>query len=126
MKTESMTEQVGHGEDKPEFGTLADFVYDVTKDNPLKVEVAINDDGRVILFHNKVFKNELSWLEFDLGSSELDFILNGGQTRNFGMPVDRSVSKYMQNTHQVLTVLLDEKTGDAKEGQYIPLILHHN
>jgi len=117
-------EEVEQGEGKPPVGNLTDFVYGVTDENPFKVEVAINDEGKVILFHNKVFKNELSWLEFDLDTNELDFVLDGGETRNFGMPLDQSVSKHMQNTHQVLTVLLDDETGNAKEGHYIPLILH--
>ncbi len=121
-----MSEHTEQDEGKPPVGNLTDFVYGVTDDSPLNIEVAINEDGRVILFHDKVFKNELSWLEFDLGTSELDFILDGGHMRNFGMPLDRSVSKHMQNTHQVLTVLLDEKTGDAKEGHYIPLIIHQS
>ncbi len=119
-----MTEHVEHGEEKPPVNTLVDFVYDVTDESPLKVEVAINEDGRVILFHNKVFKSDLSWLEFDLGTSKLDFVLDGGHMRDFGFPLDKSVSKHMHNTHQVLTVLLDDDTGDAKEGHYIPLILH--
>ncbi len=105
-------------------GNLTDFVYGVTDDNPLRIEVGIAEDGRVILFHNKVFKTNLSWLEFDLDSSKLDFILGEGETRGIATPVDRSVSKHMQNTHQVLTVLLDDDTGEAKEGTYIPLILH--
>ncbi len=121
-----MSENIEQNEDKPPVGNLTDFVYGVTDDNPLNIEVAINEDGRVILFYDKVFKNELSWLEFDLDTSELDFILDGGHTRNFGMPLDRSVAKNMQNTHQILTVLLDEKTGDAKEGHYIPLIIHQS
>ncbi len=126
MKMESMSEHTEQGEDKPPVGNLTDFVYGVTDDNPFKVSVAVDENGKIILFHNKVFKNDLSWLEFDLGTSELDFILDGGQMRNFGMPLDYSVSKHMQNTHQVLTVLLDDETGDAKEGHYIPLILHKN
>lgn len=121
-----MTEHVENNEVKPPINSLIDFVYNVTDDNPLKVEVAINDDGKVILFHNKVFKNDLSWLEFDLGTNKLDFILDSGETRDFGMPLNRSVSKHMHNTHQVLTVLLDDETGTAKEGHYIPLILHQS
>ncbi len=121
-----MDERVEQNEDKPPVGNLVDFVYGVTEDKPLKVEVAINDDGRVILFYDKVFKNDLSWLEFDLATNKLDFILDSGEMRNFGMPLDKSVSKHMHNTHQVLTVLLDEETGQAKEGHYIPLILHRS
>lgn len=120
------TEHIEQGGSKTPVGNLVDFVYGATEDKPLKVEVAINDDGRVILFHNKVFKSDLSWLEFDLQTSKLDFILDGGDMRDFGLPLDKSVSKHMHNTHQVLTVLLDEDTGDAKEGQYIPLILHQS
>ncbi len=123
---ELMSEHTEQNEEKPHVGNLTDFVYGVTDDNPLNIEVAINEDGRVILFHDKVFKNDLSWLEFDLGTNELDFILDGGLMRNFGMPLDHSVAKHMQNTHQVLTVLLDEKTGNAKEGHYIPLIIHQS
>ena len=119
-------EYVTHGDNKQPVGNLTDFVYGVTDESPFKIEVAINDDGRVIVFHNKVFKNDLSWLEFDLGTSKLDFILDGGHVRDFGMPLDKSVSKHMHNTHQVLTVLLDEETGSAKEGHYIPLILHRD
>ncbi len=112
--------------ENPHIGNLADLVYGVTDDNPLNIEVAINEDGRVVLFHDKVFKNDLSWLEFDLDTNELDFILDDGLVRNFGMPLDQSVAKHMQNTHQVLAVLLDEKTGDAKEGHYVPLIIHRS
>lgn len=121
-----MSEQTQDEEDRPPVGNLTDFVYDVTDDNPLKIEVAINDEGKVILFYNKIFKNDLSWLEFDLKTNELDFVLDGGETRNFGMPLDRSVAKHMHNTHQVLAVLLDDATGNAKEGNYIPLILHQS
>ncbi len=119
-------EYVAQDNHRPPVGNLTDFVYGVTDDSPFKVEVAINDDGRVILFHNKVFKNDLSWLEFDLETNKLDFILDGGMVRDFGMPLDKSVSKHMHNAHQILAVLLDEETGDAKEGHYIPLILHRD
>ncbi len=121
-----MTEHVEQNTGTPPAGNLTDFVYGVSDQSPLKVEVAINDEGKVILFHNKVFKNDLSWLEFDLGTSKLDFILDDGEVRDFGMPLDRSVSKHMHNTHQVLTVLLDDETGFAKEGNFIPLILHQS
>lgn len=105
-------------------GNLTDFVHGVSDSNPLHIEVAIKDDGRVVVFHDKPFKNEIAWFEFDLGTNKFDFIMDDGELRDFGMPLDASVAKHMQNSHQVMMVLLDDETGLAKEGDYKPLIIH--
>jgi hypothetical protein len=105
-------------------GTLVDFVTGVGKDNPLDIEIAVNDSGRVVVFHDKPFKGQLSWYEYDLKESRLDFIMDDGNVRNFGFGIPDGLSKHMQNTHQILTVLMDDKTGEAVNGIYIPLILH--
>jgi len=111
----------------PPSGHLRDFVYGgASEEDPLFLEVAIKEDGRVVLFHNKLFKNELSWLEFDLSTNELDFVLDDGEIRDLGLPLKQEVAKHMQNSHQILMVLLDDKTGEAKEGNYIPLIIHQS
>tara|TARA_R110002072_G_scaffold28152_2_gene90733 strand:- start:1008 stop:1412 length:405 start_codon:yes stop_codon:yes gene_type:complete len=108
----------------PNRGNLTDFFYGVDNENKLQIEVAIKEDGRCAVFHNKPFRNELSWLEYDLNTYRLDFVLDGGEIRNAGMPLTKDMSKHMQNTHQVLMILMDENTGNAKEGLYVPLILH--
>lgn len=111
----------------PATGRFIDVVYGgASKDAPFFMEVAINEKMQVILFHNKVFKKELSWLEFDLSNNELDFVLDSGETRDLGLPLSQDIAKYMQNTHQVLMVLMDDQTGEAKEGKYIPLIIHRS
>ena len=120
----SMTEETDPEPERPSAGNISDFVYGGASDEePLFMEVAIKEDGKIVLFHNKVFKNELSWLEFDLGTNELDFILDDGDIRDIGLPLKQDVAKHMQNSHQILMVLLDDKTGEAKEGNYIPLII---
>ena len=96
----------------------------VNADMDMKVEFAINDRAEAIIFHNKPFTKSLSWLEFDMNDNRLDFVLEDGDIRNFGIPVDPSLAKHMQNAFQVLMVLSDEKTGDPIEGDYMPLILH--
>lgn len=111
----------------PMTGNISDFVYGgASKENPLFMEISINEKMQVMLFHNKTFKNELSWLEFDLSTNALDFVLDDGDIRDIGISLSKDVSKYMQNTHQVLMVLMDDQTGDAKEGRYIPLIVHRS
>jgi len=119
-----MNEITGHNKEKPVYGDLTDFVYGCEDGSPLNIQVAVKEDGRCAIFHNKPFKNELSWLEFDLSTYRLDFVMDDGEIRDAGLPLTKDVSKNMQNSHQVLMILLDDKTGEAKEGHYIPLILH--
>ncbi|MBI1301374.1 MAG: hypothetical protein GC137_06915 [Alphaproteobacteria bacterium] len=108
----------------PKSGNLTDFVYGATEENKLQIEVAVKEDGRCAIFHNKPFRNELSWLEFDLDTCRLNFVLDDGEIRDLGMQLTKDMSKNMQNTHQMLMVLMDDQTGDAKEGIYVPLIIH--
>lgn len=105
-------------------GNLTDFVEGVDEQNKLQIEVAVKDDGRCAVFYNKPFKEIPAYVEFDLNTYHLDFVLENGDTRNSGMPLTKDMSKNMQNTHQILMVLMDDETGGAKEGRYLPLILH--
>lgn len=116
----------GHTEnnDRPLTDTLIDFVEGVDNENPLDIEVAVNETGRVVLFHNRKFREPIAWFEYDLDTCKLDVVLEDGSSRDSGMPLKSSMSKYMQNSHQILTVHLDDDTGEAVEGTYIPLIIH--
>ena len=119
-----MNETTEKGREKPPFGDLTDFVYGCEDGSPLNIQVAVKEDGKCAIFHNKPFRNALAWLEFDLSTYRLDFVMDDGDIRDAGLPLTKDVSKNMQNSHQVLMVLLDDQTGEAKEGHYIPLILH--
>ncbi len=112
--------------DRPPVGKLIDFVYGVDENNHLEIEVAIKEDGRVAVFHNRPFKEDVAWFEFDLGTNKLDFVLNDGDIRDIGVPLHNAVAKHMQNSHQILMILMDNDTGEAKEGNYVPLIIHSN
>ncbi|HTK84111.1 MAG TPA: hypothetical protein VL625_03405 [Patescibacteria group bacterium] len=91
----------------------------------VKVELVVNDKAEAFIFHNKAFRKKLSWIEYDLDGSKLDFIMNDGDIKNyFGIPVDPRLSKHLQNAFQVLIVQMDEKTGQPVEGNYYPLIVH--
>ena len=93
-------------------------------DEKVKVELVVNDRAEAMIFHNKPFRKTLSWLEYDLDHKKLDFVMDDGDIRNFGIPVHPDLAKYMDNAFQVLMVLMDEKTGEPKEGDYYPLIIH--
>lgn len=110
--------------DRPPAGNLTDFVNGVDEKNPLDLEVGIREDGSVVVFHDKPFKTALSWFEYDVETSKLDFIFDDGEMRDIGLPLAPSIGKHMQNSHQILTIWMDDKTGDAKQGDFIPLIIH--
>lgn len=122
-----MTEDT-HSEisDRPPVGALVDFVSGVDENTPLDIEVAVNETGKVVVFHNLPFKKDIEWFEFDLGTNKLDFVLDSGDVRDAGLPLGKDVAKYMQNSHQILMVLLDNETGEAKQGNYVPLIIHRD
>lgn len=112
--------------DRPPVKDLSGFVDGVDENHPLDIEVAVDEKGKVVLFHNRTFKNTISWFEFDLETGKLDFVLDDGEIRDAGFYVTKLMSKYMQNSHQILMVLLDDDTGEAKQGNYIPLIIHRS
>lgn len=107
-----------------QFGNILDFVYHTEGESDFRLEISVMKDGKVCVFHNKPFKNDISWLEYDVNENRLDFILDDGEVRNLGFPVKPTIAANMQNSHQILLILLDDETGEAKEGFYIPLIIH--
>ena len=107
-----------------QFGNVLDFVYNCEGSSDFQLEISVMKDGKVCVFHNKPFKNDISWLEYDVDQNRLDFILDDGEVRDLGFPVKPTIAANMQNSHQILLILLDDETGEAKEGFYIPLIIH--
>ena len=89
-----------------------------------KVELVVNDVANVSLFHSKPFNKPLAWVEFDLDTNNLDFILDDGDVRNFGVKVPEKLAKHMQNAFQVMMVQMDDETGTPVSGQYFPIIIH--
>lgn len=100
------------------------FNEGLNPDLGMKVELYVNDRAEAMVLYDRPFSKKLSWLEYDLDSSKLDFVLEDGDMRDFGIPVHPKLAKYMQNAFQVLMVQMDEKTGEQMDGAYFPLIIH--
>lgn len=113
-----------HISEHPPVQDFSNFVVGVDENTPLDIEVAVDEKGKVILFHNREFKDPIAWFEFDLSTGKIDFIMDDGLIRDAGFYVTKIMSKYMQNSHQILTVFLDNSSGEAIEGRYVPLIIH--
>ena len=97
----------------------------MTPQSPLYVEIAVDERYRILVLHNKSFVKDIAWFEFDIKNTTLDFVLDNGETRGFGMKLKPEIARYMQNAHQILRIQMDDDTGQAMNDDYIPLILHH-
>lgn len=93
-------------------------------DGKMKVELVVNEIAEAFVFHDRPFEKELSWLEYDLDQHRLDFIMDDGDMRDFGLPVNPELEKYLQNSFQVLVVLMDMEEKKEVAKTYYPLILH--
>lgn len=121
-----MAETTNIAPQKPPVGNLTDFVDGAAEDNPLYIEVAVKEDGKIVVFYDKHFNRDISWFEYDMSKNRLDFIIGEGEIRDAGVNLVPQITKHMQNAHQILTVLMDDKTGAPVEGKYIPLIIHQS
>ncbi len=113
----TLADQYTASQDSAFFASEAD-------DPGFKVNLAVNNEARVLIFINKSFRKKMSWLEFDLNHNRLDFVMNNGDVRNFGVAVEPELVKYMKNSYQVMMILINEETGEPEDGKYYPLIIH--
>ncbi len=111
---------------RKDVNTLVDLVTGVEEGNPLHLEVAVDDGGRVIVFHDKPFRSDIKIFEYDLNTNTLDFIMDDDEKRDLGFALKPEIAKYMQNAHQILTILLNDGTGEGVAGKYIPIIIHRS
>ncbi len=106
------------------FRRVSADLYTETGDQTFKIDIVVNPGGKISVFHNKPFRGRLAWVEFDLKENRLEFVLEDGTLRDFGTPLPKEFVREMQNAHEVLMVLMDEKTMEPIGSQFFPLILH--
>ena len=94
-------------------------------DQNVRVELMVTNTAEAILIHDKPFTKELSWLEYDITDGQLMLIMEDGDTRDFGLPIEPRLGKYLQNSYQVQIVEMPAVDGEAVEHGYLPLIIHH-
>ncbi|MGH1471812.1 MAG: hypothetical protein ACRBCS_11500 [Cellvibrionaceae bacterium] len=105
-------------------GNMVDFFEGITDESPLKVELAVNDDGRIIFFYTKDLKVHLRRIEFLIDERRVVFVAENGTTREFGMALDKSVSEPLKQVEEVLMVKLDSQSGAAIPGATLPLKIY--
>lgn len=88
------------------------------------IDYFVSELSEVCVFHDKPFSKTLSWIEYNLDDCRLDFIMEDGDIRNFGIPVDGQLKPYFQNTHIVNVIQLNPENLQVVDGVELPLIVH--
>jgi hypothetical protein len=90
----------------------------------MKMEVygATHDDGDIFILHDRPFHQELSWVEYDKTDSRIDFIMDDGNIRNFGINVPSEFGEKLKKLDTVSVILTRDQI--AVSGEDYPLIMH--
>lgn len=87
-------------------------------------DLFIHKGAEICVLHDKPFTKTVSWIEYDTATSTVEFIMEDGDIRNFGIPIDSAYRKYFHNTHIVSIVLWNPVTKRIESGIDLPLIIH--
>ena len=101
-------------------GNLTDFAIGVSENEALDIEIAVNQDGRVIAFHSHPMPDLLR-LEFHGLTRLLTFVRKDGQTRDAGLPMSPAVAEWLRWADDVLAVQLDDNHKPISS-QSLPLV----
>lgn len=84
----------------------------------------LGDMGTMFIIHDRPFTKTLSWIEYNITTSRLDFVMEDGDLRNFGIPVDPKFGAYIQNSHTIPVAQM--VNGKVVAGHEFPLITHRD
>jgi hypothetical protein len=82
----------------------------------------LDNPNDAYIFHEKEFGGNLSWIEYDLESGRLDFVMEDGHLKNYGMPVPKDMGAYLQNIHFICVA--HKNAGIVLSEVDLPLITH--
>lgn len=118
-----MSEDIGQVDTPQKPPEILNYLDGLGPDMRFDMEVSIKQSGRVIVFHSHAFTESVAFIEYDLSTCKMAFMMEDGARLDVGIALNESVAAHMHNAHQILMVLLDPETGEAKRGAYVPVIL---
>lgn len=72
----------------------------------MKIDVAVNAEGKVLVLHDQAFPDYLEWIEFDALTGEMTFITADGKLQDLGMIIHPPMSQHVARAHQVCTICM--------------------
>jgi len=97
----------------------------IAKDHPdYDMEVALihDQDDLLYIIHDKPFTNTLSWVEYDIETGMLNFIMDDGALQDFGIPISSQYKDNLSVMPEIAIAYLNK--GEFQSGFEYPLIVH--
>lgn len=77
------------------------------------IDIAVNKNSDVWVFHDKPFPELLQWAEYDIDDGRLVFITKGGMINDFGLEIQPLMRKYLRKADTIDIILVyDQKIQD--------------
>jgi len=96
----------------------------IQKDHPdIGAFIVLHDEYHAFIFHEEPFQSSVEWVEFDVKSGQIDFILSEGRLENFGIAVPDDIGRYLKNMDKISIALKDDLV--VKEERIVTLVTHH-
>jgi hypothetical protein len=77
-------------------------------------------DDQIYILHDTPFSKALSWVEYNPQNGKIAFVMDDGEIRDFGIPVDKKFT-VMLSAQKMIAVALIEN-GKYVSGHNYPLI----
>lgn len=97
----------------------------MSKNNPdkdLAITVYVTDKSEVCFFHDKPFSQPLSWLEYNPDTGIVEFVMEDGDVRNYGIPLPLEYRPAVVSSKIAYVIHKNPETRKVLGGKDLPLI----
>lgn len=89
----------------------------------MKIDVAVNAEGKVVVLHEQAFPDYVEWVEFDAQTGEMTFVTAGGKLQDLGMIIHPPMSKHVARAHEVCTICV--RNNEIRDMGLLPLTVRN-
>ncbi len=89
----------------------SDIPVNADINSQMKIDVTIDRNAQVRVFHNKAFPGLLKWVEYDADDGSLVFITEGGRLNNFSIALTKEMKKYLPQARHVEAFFIQDGTA---------------
>lgn len=93
-------------------------------DSLMELVLAVCDRGKIYVFHNQRFLEQISWAEFDLEQSRIFFVTELGRIQGLGIDIEEVMQRtILEISPEINLVLMENKI--EKELLTVPLVIRN-
>lgn len=88
----------------------------------MKLDLAVNDDGEIYLFHEKPFNEAVNWVEYSEVEQKIYLVTQEGRIQGLGMKVPKLIGGKIDQSIRIFLVHVEN--GAPKTIWEMPFIKH--